>query len=81
MKIIMYINLVKKHNLDKIDEFVKLYDLQKVLNNKRTTTWENEFIKIAIDKKAIRVCLHDSVMCLVPQIKDFFGIGVKYGKE
>ena len=81
MKIIMYINLVKKNNLDKIDTFVKLYNLQMVLQNKRTVIWENEFIKIAVDRNVIRVCLHDSVKYLVPQVKDFFGIGVRYGKE
>lgn len=53
-----YITLNKKKNVKKILTLIKNSNFQKILENKRTTVWENDDLKISIDKSIIRILIY-----------------------
>ncbi len=67
----IYINLYKHNNKTKLCDIVKNYGLNKTLSNKRTIIFENEFMKVSIDKKIIRLNIYKGNFELAKQLKHF----------
>lgn len=65
----IYINLYKNNNKTKLYDIIKNYGLNKTLFNKRTIVFENDFMKVSIDKKVIRFNIYKGNWELAKQLK------------